>query len=119
MYNIIVKNVLRLGTRDNYLAAMRLNATASVRDEPRGQRFDVFEAREEFTTIYLYVVFDGIGTLTAHKETAPDQHSGKILVKYVSKLSVMRADVLQRTPQIYNALERSCLKTQLNDPKEC
>lgn len=100
MYCIIVKNVLKSGTRDDYLAAMLPNATASVRDEPGCQRFDVLEAQEEPDTFYLYEIYDDPDALQAHKETPHYKESRALLAAYVIETSVIRADVLQRTPAV-------------------
>ena len=99
MYCIIVKNVLKPGTKDTYLAAMLLNATASVRDEPRCHRFDVLEAKEEPNTFYLYEIYDDPDALASHKETPHYKQSRTVLAECVTETSVIRADVLQRMPE--------------------
>ncbi len=98
MYCIIVKNVLKPGTKDAYLAAMLPNAEASVRDEPGCQRFDVLEAREEPETFYLYEIYDDPAALAAHKETPHYKESRIALADCVAETSVIRADVLARVP---------------------
>ena len=99
VYCIIVKNVLKPGTKDDYLAAMLPNATASVRDEPGCHRFDVLEVREEPNTFYLYEIYDDPDALTAHKETAHYKESRIVLAACVDEVSVIRADVLHRVPE--------------------
>ena len=99
MYCIIVKNVLKPGMKDTYLAAMLPNAAASVRDEPACHRFDVLEATEEPDTFYLYEIYDDPDALAAHKETRHYKESRVILADCVILTSVIRADVLQRTPE--------------------
>ena len=94
VYCIIVKNVLKPDTKDDYLAAMLPNATASVRDEPGCHRFDVLEAREEPNTFYLYEIYDDPAALTAHKETSHYKESRIVLAECVNEASVIRADVL-------------------------
>ena len=100
MYCIIVKNVLKPGTRDDYLSAMLTNAAASVRDEPGCHRFDVLEAQEEPDTFYLYEIYDDADALQAHKETPHYRESRVVLADYVIETSVIRADVLQRIPAV-------------------
>ncbi len=98
MYCIIVKNVLHPGTRDAYLAAMRANAEASVRDEPDCHRFDILEAREDKNTFYLYEIYTSPDALEFHKNTPHYTESRKILADCVAEVSVIRADVLARNP---------------------
>ncbi len=98
MYCIIVKNVVKPGTRDQYLAAMRENAQASVRDEPGCLIFDVLEAQEEENTFYLYEVYDDKAALAAHKGTPHYKASRPIITKLVAEQSVIRADVLALNP---------------------
>lgn len=97
MYCIIVKNVLKPGTKQDYLAAMLPNAEASA-DEPGCHRFYVLEAKEEPDTFYLYEIYDDPDALAAHKETAHYKESRVILADCVAEASVIRADVLQRMP---------------------
>jgi len=99
VYCIIVKNVLKPGTKDDYMAAMLPNATASVRDEPGCHRFDVLEAREEPNTFYLYEIYDDPDALTAHKGTAHYKESRIVLATCVDEVSVIRADFLHRVPE--------------------
>lgn len=99
MYCIIVKNVLKPGTKDTYLAAILPNAGASVRDEPGCHRFDVLEAKAEPDTFYLYEIYDAPDALTAHKETAHYKESQVILAECVVETSVIRAEVLQRVAE--------------------
>lgn len=98
MYCIIVKNILKPGTRDTYLGAMLPNAAASVRDEPGCHRFDVLEAKEEPNTFYLYEIYDDPDALTVHKATPHYTESRVVLAECVIETSVIRADVLQRVP---------------------
>ena len=98
MYCIIVKNVLKPGTKDAYLAAMHPNAEASVRDEPGCHRFDVLEAREEADTFYLYEIYESPDALAAHKEMPHYKESRVVLADCVAETSVIRADVLARHP---------------------
>lgn len=98
MYCIIVKNEVKLGSRDAYLAAMLPNAKASVENEPDCIAFDVLEAREEENTFYLYELYTDQAALQAHKETEHYLNSRPLLSEIVVATSVIRADVTERNP---------------------
>jgi len=85
--------------KDTYLAAMLPNAAASVRDELACHRFDVLEATEELDTFYLYEIYDDPDALAAPKATRHYNARRVILADCVILTSVIRADVLQRTPE--------------------
>lgn len=99
MYCIIVKNVIREGARDAYLAAMLPNARDSVANEPGCLVFDVLEAREEPNTFYLYEIYTSPEALEAHKKTPHYLESRPLIADLVVETSVIRADVVARNPQ--------------------
>jgi quinol monooxygenase YgiN len=98
MYCIVVKNVIREGARDAYLAAMLPNARASVENEPDCLVFDVLEAKEEPNTFYLYEIYASPDALQAHKQTAHYLASRPLIADLVVEQSVLRADVMERNP---------------------
>lgn len=98
MYCIVVKNEVKPGSRDAYLAAMLPNAKASVDKEPGCIAFDVLEAREEENTFYLYELYTDTAALQAHKETEHYLSSRPLLSEIVVATSVIRADVIERNP---------------------
>lgn len=99
MYCIIVKNVIREGARDAYLAAMLPNARDSVANEPGCLVFDVLEAREEPNAFYLYEIYTSPEALEAHKKTPHYLESRPLIADLVVETSVIRADVVARNPQ--------------------
>lgn len=98
MYCIVVKNEVKPGSRDAYLAAMLPNAKASVEKEPGCISFDVLEAREEENTFYLYELYTDTAALQAHKATEHYLSSRPLLSEIVMATSVIRADVIERNP---------------------
>ena len=98
MYCIVVKNVIREGARDAYLAAMLPNARASVESEPDCLAFDVLEAREEPNTFYLYEIYSSPAALEVHKQTGHYLKSRPLIADLLVETSVLRADVVERNP---------------------
>ncbi|WP_027856844.1 putative quinol monooxygenase [Marinobacterium jannaschii] len=98
MYCIVVKNQLKPGCRDAYLAAMLPNAKASVEHEPGCLVFDVLEAREEPDTFYLYEIYQSEAALQAHKETGHYLSSRPLIADLLQSTSVLRADVISTHP---------------------
>lgn len=98
MYCIIVKNVVKEGARDEYLAAMRPNAKASVENEEGCLVFDVLEAKGEGNTFYLYEIYSNPEALQAHKQTDHYLESRPLISDLVIDQSVIRADVLEMNP---------------------
>ncbi len=96
MYCIIVKNVVKPGTREAYLEAMLPNAKASVANEEDCHVFDIIEAQEEQDTFYLYEIYTDKAALATHKLTDHYLSSRKLLSELVVETSVIRADVLAR-----------------------
>lgn len=95
MYCIVVKNVIRDGAREEYLAAMLPNAKASVANEPDCLVFDVLEAKEEPNTFYLYEIYASPDALQTHKQTEHYLRSRPLIADLVVEQSVLRADVIE------------------------
>lgn len=98
MYCIVVKNVIREGARDEYLAAMLPNARASVENEAGCLVFDVLEAKEEPNTFYLYEIYTSPDALQSHKQTTHYLASRPLIADLVVEQSVLRADVVEMNP---------------------
>lgn len=96
MYCIVVKNVIKEGARDEYLAAMLPNSRDSVANEPDCLVFDVLEAKEEPNTFYLYEIYRSPDALQVHKQTPHYLRSRPLIADLVVEQSVLRADVVER-----------------------
>ena len=99
MYCIIVKNEIKEGSREEYLAAMLPNARASVEEEPGCLVFDVLEAREEPNTFYLYEIYTSPEALQEHKETEHYKASRPVINDLVVSMSVLRSDIVAMNPE--------------------
>ena len=53
----------------DFLAALRENAAASVRDEPGCLRFDVCTDPDDATRVFLYEIYTDAAAFEAHKVT--------------------------------------------------
>ncbi len=61
---------LKAGTRDRFVELVKVNASASVRDEPGCRRFDVMVPYENTTAeVALYEIYDDRDAFLAHLET--------------------------------------------------
>jgi quinol monooxygenase YgiN len=98
VYCIIVKNVVKEGARDSYLAAMLPNAKASAENEEGCLAFDVLEAKEEPNTFYLYEIYTSPEALQVHKQMDHYLRSRPLISELVVDQSVLRADVLEMNP---------------------
>lgn len=98
MYCIIVKNVVREGARDAYLAAMLPNARDSVANEPGCLTFDVIQSQDEPDTFYLYEIYTSPDALQTHKQTPHYLNSRPLIADLLVETSVICADVVARNP---------------------
>jgi len=70
MYTVIVNLQVRPELREDFLAGIRANALASVRDEPGCLRFDVHEKTDDPNKFILYELYsDEAAFYDAHRST--------------------------------------------------
>ena len=69
MFSLLVQVEVRPEDRDEFLAAIRTNAEASVREEPGCHRFDVCAVEGEDTRYVLYELYDDAAAFAEHKRT--------------------------------------------------
>ena len=67
MFSLLVQVEVRPEDRDEFLAAIRTNAEASVRDEAGCHRFDVSAVEGDDTRFVLYELYDDAEAFEAHK----------------------------------------------------
>ncbi|MBW3695941.1 antibiotic biosynthesis monooxygenase [Vibrio sp. T187] len=103
MFSIIVKNVVKQGSREQYLAVMKENALASVSNERGCYVFDVLEAQEDDHVFYLYEIYSDEAALAEHKLTDHYLASRQQLAGLVVDQSVIRCDVVDRNSKLINA----------------
>ncbi|MBT8768655.1 putative quinol monooxygenase [Metapseudomonas boanensis] len=69
MYCLLLKTQLKPGSLDDFMDAMRINAAASVRDEPGCLVFDVLQDRSDPDLVWLYEVYTDEAAFEAHMLT--------------------------------------------------
>ncbi|SDO08862.1 Quinol monooxygenase YgiN [Klenkia soli] len=67
MFSLIVHLHVDPAGREEFLAAITVNAQASVRDEPGCQRFDVCSVDGDPDRFVLYELYDDAEAFAAHK----------------------------------------------------
>ena len=68
-FAIIVKFTLKPGVAKSFAPLIMENATASVRDEPTCQQFQVLYDEQNPEIVFLYEVYDNAAALDGHRET--------------------------------------------------
>jgi len=96
MFCIIVKNVVKKGSRNQYLNVMKENAKASVNNETGCFVFDVLECQADDHCFYLYEIYADEAALAAHKLTEHYLSSRQQITGLVEDQSVIRSDVVER-----------------------
>jgi autoinducer 2-degrading protein len=70
MFSVVVMFEIKPGAEAVFLDLIRQNASASVRDEPGCQLFDVCTDPAQPSEVFLYELYDDPAAFEAHK-TAP------------------------------------------------
>lgn len=71
MYAVIVNLQVRPELREEFLAGVRVNALASVRDEPGCLRFDVHQRADDPNNFILYELYTDKGAFYEAHRSAP------------------------------------------------
>ncbi|RJG10121.1 antibiotic biosynthesis monooxygenase [Pseudomonas cavernicola] len=98
MYCLILKTQLKPNSFEAFMAAMRINAAASVRDEPGCLAFDVLRDRSDPDLLYLYEVYTDEAAFEAHMLTAHFLASRPVVNPLIVSQEVIEADVLALNP---------------------
>ena len=69
MFSLVVQMEVRPERREEFLAGMRANAEAAVRDEPGCLRFDVSSVAADSNRFFLYELYTDAAAFEAHKAT--------------------------------------------------
>lgn len=96
MFCIMVKNLIKKGSREQYLIVMKENAKASVNNEVGCFVFDVLECQADDHCFYLYEIYADEAALAEHKLTEHYLTSRQQIAGLVEDLSVIRCDVIER-----------------------
>ncbi|MGH8437249.1 MAG: putative quinol monooxygenase [Pseudomonas sp.] len=98
MYCLILKTQLKPNSFEAFMAAMRVNAAASVRDEPGCLAFDVLRDRSDPDLLYLYEVYTDEAAFEAHLLTAHFLASRPLVDPLILTQEVLEADGLALNP---------------------
>ncbi|WP_285961005.1 putative quinol monooxygenase [Pseudomonas tohonis] len=94
MYCLLLKTQLKPGSLDAFMDAMRVNAAASVRDEPGCLVFDVVRDRSDPDLVWLYEVYTDEAAFDAHMDTPHFLASRPLVNPLIVQQDVIEADVL-------------------------
>ena len=94
-FAIIVKFTLKPGMAKSFAPLIMENATASVRDEPTCQQFQVLHDEQNPEIVFLYEVYDNAAALDAHRETPHFKKFIEAAEEMISDREVQRCTLLQ------------------------
>ncbi|SFA64699.1 putative quinol monooxygenase [Metapseudomonas otitidis] len=98
MYCLLLKTQLKLGSLDAFMEAMRINAAASVRDEPGCLVFDVLRDRSDPDRVWLYEVYTDEAAFEAHMQTPHFLASRPLVEPLILRQDCIEADALALNP---------------------
>ena len=98
MYCLILKTQLKPNSFDAFMAAMTINAAASVRDEPGCLVFDLLRDRSDPDLLYLYEVYTDEAAFAAHMLTAHFLASRPLVDPLIFSQEVIEADGVGLNP---------------------
>jgi autoinducer 2-degrading protein len=90
MYCLILKTQLTPGSFDKFMEAMRINAAASVQNEPDCLVFDVVQNLADPDLVYLYELYRDEAAFTYHKTTEHYLQSRPLVAKFIAKQEAMK-----------------------------
>ncbi|MGQ7958611.1 putative quinol monooxygenase [Pseudomonas sp. SP16.1] len=98
MYSLLLKTRLKPGGFAAFMDAMRVNAAASVRDEPGCLTFDVLRDRSDADLVWLYEVYVDEAAFEAHMRTPHFLASRPLVEPLIERQDVIEADLLALNP---------------------
>ncbi|MCQ4289453.1 antibiotic biosynthesis monooxygenase [Pseudomonas stutzeri] len=90
MYCLILKTQLKPGSFAQFMEAMRVNAAASVQNEPDCLVFDVVQDLNDPDLVYLYELYRDELAFTYHKTTEHYLQSRPLVGEYIVKQEAMK-----------------------------
>ena len=94
-FAIIVKFTLKPGVAKSFAPLIMENATASVREEPTCQQFQVLHDEQNPGIVFLYEVYDNAVAHNAHRETPHFKKFIEAAEKMIADREVQRCTLLQ------------------------
>lgn len=98
MYCLLLKTQLKPGSLEAFMEAMRINAVASVRDEPGCLVFDVLRDRSDPDRVWLYEVYTDEAAFEAHMQTPHFLASRPLVEPLILRQDCIEADALALNP---------------------
>ncbi|MCP1620729.1 quinol monooxygenase YgiN [Pseudomonas sp. SLBN-26] len=98
MYCLLLKTQLKPGSLEAFMEAMRINAAASVRDEPGCLVFDVLHDRSDPDRVWLYEVYTDEAAFEAHMQTPHFLASRPLVEPLILRQYCIEADALALNP---------------------
>lgn len=98
MYCLLLKTQLKPGSLEAFMEAMRINAAASVRDEPGCLVFDVLRDRSDPDRVWLYEVYTDEAAFGAHMQTPHFLASRPLVEPLILRQDCIEADALALNP---------------------
>lgn len=98
MYCLLLKTELKPGSLEAFMEAMRINAAASVRDEPGCLVFDVLRDRSDPERVWLYEVYIDEAAFEAHMRTPHFLASRPLVEPLILRQDCIEADALALNP---------------------
>ncbi|QXI47213.1 MULTISPECIES: putative quinol monooxygenase [Pseudomonas] len=100
MYSLFIKTRVKRGFVEDFLAAIKANAEASVATEPGCLVFDVAQDRVDPEVIYLYEIYRDDAAYEAHTRTAHFRDSRPLVEPLIIEQECFESDVLSRNPML-------------------
>lgn len=98
MYSLFIKTRVKPGCAEAFLAAINVNAAASVATEPGCLVFDVCQDRVDPDVIYLYEIYRDDEAYEAHTHTAHFRDSRPLVEPLILEQECFESDVVARNP---------------------
>ncbi|WP_455887660.1 putative quinol monooxygenase [Pseudomonas rustica] len=98
MYSLFIKTRVKPGCANDFLAAIKVNAAASVASEPGCLVFDVSQDRVDPELIYLYEIYRDDAAYDAHTQTAHFRDSRPLVEPLILEQDCFESDVIARNP---------------------
>lgn len=99
VYCLLLKTQLKPGCLDAFMAAMGVNAAASVREEPGCLVFDVLRDRGDPDRVWLYEVYRDEAAFEAHLQAPHFIASRPLVGPLVLSQEAIEADSLALNPR--------------------
>jgi len=98
VYSLFIKTRVKPGCAEAFLAAIKVNAAASVATEPGCLVFDVSQDRADPEVIYLYEIYRDDAAYDAHTQTTHFRDSRPLVEPLIAEQACFESEVITRNP---------------------